>query len=119
MEIMPPKLQVTGRCLDGEPKTGLTSGGEDTRGGESSHASSLPLPPLALEASAFRGAVWAHMDPCKRKRLNLEDFEDRLNVLPLETTNNVRNPTRSLWEWFSKYLRFMYTHQIRREYNIV
>eukprot|EP00752_Nemacystus_decipiens_P007034 g6310.t1 len=33
--------------------------------------------------------VWAHMDPYKRKRLNLEDFEDRLNIPPLPTNDNI------------------------------
>lgn len=79
MKIIPSNLRVAGLSRDGEPPDELSFGGEDTQG----------VPPLALESSAFRETVWAHMDPCKRGRLNLEDFEDRLNALPLETADNV------------------------------
>lgn len=105
MQETPIKVWVAERPPHGEPKTGLS--GEDTREKNASHDSSLPLPlpPLAVESSAFRRTVWAHMDPYKRKRLNLEDFEDRLNIPPLQTTDNVSTLARSLWERLCGYTR--------------
>lgn len=87
MNIMPFNLRVAGLSRGGEPPDTLNFGGEDKQDHE--HSSIQPLPPLALESSAFRGTVWAHMDPCRRGRLNLEDFEERLSVLPLATADNV------------------------------
>lgn len=85
MKVEPIIVQVAERLLQGEPKNGLASSGEDTRRGNGGPV----LPPLALESSAFRRTVWAHMDPYKRGRLNLDEFEDRLNVLPVGATHNV------------------------------
>lgn len=82
METNPSELEAAGESGDGEPDR-LNPGGEKARGMNRAHGStSQALPPLALECSTFRRTVWAHMDPCRRKRLNLEDFEERLNVVP-------------------------------------
>lgn len=98
MEATPIQVRAAVRPLHGEPEAGIASSGEDTWRENGSQDSSLPLPALALESSAFRRTVWAHMDPYKRRRLNVEDFEDRLNVPPLQTTDNVSILARSLWE---------------------
>lgn len=98
MKVTPTKSRAAAeRPQHGEPETRRDLSGGDTRRKSGSHDSSLPLPPLALEISAFRRTVWAHMDPYKRRRLKLEDFEDRLNIPPLETTDNVSTLARLLW----------------------
>lgn len=98
MKILPSNLRVAGMSRDVEPPGILDFGGEDKQGMDfDDNSSTKHLPPLALEGSAFRGAVWAHMDPCSRGRLNLEDFEDRLNALPSATADNV---STSSFSWF-------------------
>lgn len=88
METTPSELGVASESGDGEPDR-FNTGGDHARGGNPNNGSTpQALPPLALECSTFRRTVWAHMDPCRRKRLNLEDFEDRLNSVP-ETANKV------------------------------
>ncbi len=92
METLP-ELEAAGESGDEEPNR-LSSGGDNARGEDRSHGSiSQAPPPLELECSTFRRTVWAHMDPCKRKRMNLEDFEDRLNSLP-KTANKVSTRSR-------------------------
>lgn len=98
MKILPSNLRVAGISRDVEPQNRLGFCGGDKQGVDHDNDSSTKhLPPLAIESSAFRGVVWAQMDPCRRGRLNLEDFEDRLNALPLETADNVSS---FCFSWF-------------------
>lgn len=101
MEVTPIQEWVAERPQQGGVKPGPS--GEDTKNGKHDSSLPLPLPPLALESSAFRRTVWAHMDPYKRKRLNREDFEDRLNIPPLPTTDNVSALAGSLWGWYCRF----------------
>lgn len=89
MKILPSNLKVASRSRDMEPADSRKFGVENMQGVDHGHGSTKLLPPLALESCDFRRTVWAHMDPFRRGRMNLEDFEDRLNALPLETPNNV------------------------------
>lgn len=48
------------------------------------------LPPVSIENSEFLNMVWAYMDPHKRGRLSLKDFEEQLSIEPPGTTDKVR-----------------------------
>lgn len=94
-------LVASPRCRSPTPIVGSRQGGgvtpsrqhgvgEAVTGTETWPGLSKPHCPIAVDLSTFRTTVWAHMDMRKTGRLLQDDFEERLSVLHLETSKNVR-----------------------------
>lgn len=82
------RLDDESDCWHTDEKSAAKVGKEGGTGGRNKSIMGN-LCPISMEYSVFRTTVWAHLNPKRKGRLSLKDFEETLSVLPPATSDNV------------------------------